>query len=218
MKLYGTPPTRAVRPIWVLNELGLDCEIVTVDLMSGAHLEPDFLKVNPFGKVPVLADGDLVIAESVAISLYLAERYGAGTLLPSSLAARAEMQMWSYFLATEIEQPLWRVALHSAIYPEAERVPADIPLAQRDCRRMLAPLEQHLDGRQWLVGTQMSVVDLMAAYTLDWADEAELLPGFPRLKRFVDEMYARPAAPPTIKEAFAVFADGGTPGRYRHPR
>jgi glutathione S-transferase len=218
MKLYGTPPTRAVRPIWVLNELRLDCEIVPIDLMGGAHLGPEFLAINPFGKVPVLVDGDLVIAESVAIALYLAERYGDGRLAPANPSERAEMTMWSLFLATEIEQPLWRIALHTAIYPEAERVAADVPLARRDCRRMLAPLEERLAERDWLVGGRMSTVDLLAAYTLDWADEAELLQDMPALQRFVERMYARENAPPTIKEAFAVLADGRTPGRYRHLR
>ncbi|QYU68138.1 glutathione S-transferase [Leptolyngbya sp. 15MV] len=115
MKLYGLPPTRALRPIWLLNELELDCEIVPVDLPAGEHLRPEFLAINPLGKIPVLEDGDFRIAESAAISLYLAERYGGGRFIPADLEGRLRMQGWILFLVTEIEQPLWRMALHTFI-------------------------------------------------------------------------------------------------------
>ncbi len=74
MKLYGTPPTRAIRALWLINELALECENVMVKLTSGEHLSPQFLSLNPVGKVPVLVDGDLQLFESVAIALYLAEK------------------------------------------------------------------------------------------------------------------------------------------------
>ena len=75
MKLYGVPPTRALRPLWLLNELSLDHEAIPVNIPQGEHLQPEFL-ANPFRKVPVPVDGAVVVAESAAISLYLAERYG----------------------------------------------------------------------------------------------------------------------------------------------
>jgi glutathione S-transferase len=74
IKLYGTPPTRALRAVWLLNELGLDYELLPVDLMQGEHLQQDFLALNPAAKVPVLVDEDRVITESAAIQLYLAEK------------------------------------------------------------------------------------------------------------------------------------------------
>lgn len=215
MKLYGTPPTRALRPIWILNELDLDCELVPVNLPGGEHTEPPFLAINPLGKVPVLVDGDLVVAESAAISLYLAERYGGGRFLPTDIAERALMHQWLFFLVTEIEQPLWRIALHTAIYPEGQRQPADIPLAKADCLRMLAPLDHHMKDRTFLVGGAPTVADFIAAYTLDWADEAEMLEGFPHLSAFVERMYQRTAAPPTIKEGFAALHAGRVAGRRR---
>ncbi len=171
MKLYGTPPTRATRPIWLLNELDIDCEIVPLDVMAGEHQGPQFLAVNPFGKVPALVDGDLALAESLAIMMHLAEAHGGARFLPTDPVERARMHQWNLFLVTEIEQPLWRMALHSAVYPEAERIPGEIPLARRDCLRMLAPLEAHLEGRDHMVGSELTVADFNAAYTLDWADE-----------------------------------------------
>lgn len=215
MKLYGIPPTRALRPIWILNELRLDCEIVPVDIPAGEHHGAAFRALNPFGKVPVLVDGDVRIAESAAISLYLAERYGRGRFIPDDVGMRAEMYQWLFFLVTEIEQPLWRDALHSAIYPEHERRPEEIALAHRDCRRMLDPLEAHLTGRDWFVGTSPTVADFVGAFTLDWARERGLLDGSPASSTFLARMYERETAPPTIDEGFAVLGAGGIPGRYR---
>jgi glutathione S-transferase len=207
MKLYGTPPTRAIRALWLLNELAIPCEIVEVDLPAGEHRSPEFLAINPAGKVPVLVDGDVVITESVAIALYLAEKHRHANLIPEDLAERAEMYRWLFFLATEIEQPLWRIALHTAIYPEAERVAADVPCASRDCRQMLEVVEKHMEGRTFIAGDRLTVADFIAAYTLDWAGEAKLLEGLPVLRAYVDRMYARPTAPPTIEAAFAALRE-----------
>ena len=215
MKLYGIPPTRALRPIWLLNELGLDCEIVPVDIPAGEHRGAEFRAINRFGKVPVLVDGDLRVAESAAISLYLAERYGGERFIPGDIAQRALMYQWIFFLVTEIEQPLWRIALHSVIYPEAERRPEEIALARRDCREMLERLDERMTGRDWFVGSQPSVADFIAAFTLDWADEAGLLDRSPALKAFVERMYARDKAPPVIREAFEALHAGRLPGRFR---
>src|SRR5262249_38873228 len=74
MKLYGFGPTRSLRALWGLKELDADFEFVPVNLVAGEHKHPDFLRLNPAGKVPVLVDGDFVLTESAAIVLYLAEK------------------------------------------------------------------------------------------------------------------------------------------------
>ena len=188
MKLYGTPPTRALRVQWLLNELGVECEVVDLNPMDPS---PELLKLNPAGKLPVLVDGDVVLTESAAI--------------PADLADRAQMYRWIFFLVTEIEQPLWRIALNTQIYPEENRVPADIDNATRDCKKMVAVFEQHMADRDYVAGNRLSVADFIAAYTLDWANEAKMLAEAPRLRSFVETMYARPTAPMTIKEGFAVL-------------
>jgi glutathione S-transferase len=205
MKLYGIPPTRALRAIWLINELGYDCEIIPVDLSVGEHQKEPFLTINPAGKVPVLVDGDVVVSESIAIQYYLAEKDPQQRFIPQSLKDRAEMHRWNFFLATDIEQPLWRIALNTAIYPEERRVAADIPNATRDCKAMLAVLEAHMQGRDFLAGDRLSVADFNAAYTLDWADEAGMLDDCPRLREWLKGMYARPAAPVTIEEGFKAL-------------
>ena len=200
MKLYGTPPTRAIRVLWLLNELGVDCEVIGLNPMDPG---PEFLALNPAGKLPMLVDGDLVLTESAAIPLYLAEKYPEKGLIPTDLADRAQMYRWIFFLVTEIEQPLWRIALNTTIYPEENRVPADIENATRDCKKMAAVFEDHMTDRDFVAGDRLSVADFMAAYTLDWANEAKMLADAPRLRSYLATMYARPTAPMTIKQGFA---------------
>jgi glutathione S-transferase len=212
MKLYGFPPTRSVRVLWTLRELDVDFEFVNVDPSRGELRRPEFLAVNPAGKLPVLVDGDFVLTESVAIVLYLAEKYPEKGLLPAGLRARAEVNRWLLFCATELEQPLWRITRHRLLYPPEKRLAAEIPIARQDFLDMAAVLERHMEGRQFLVGDKATVADFVAAYTLDMAsvmDELELLGGLPRLRAFMERMYERPKAPPRIAQAFASLRQPG---------
>jgi glutathione S-transferase len=110
------------------------------------------------------------------------------------------------FAATELEQPLWRIARHTALYPEDMRLPAELPIARQDFADMAAVLETHMKDRQFVVGDQVTVADFVMAYTLDWANEARLLGEFPFLLAYLECMYARPNAPPRIAQALANIA------------
>jgi glutathione S-transferase len=202
--VYGVLPTRVLRVFWLLNELGLEYEWIPTAPFSEETRSPAFRALSPTGKVPVLVDGDVVLTESSAIQLYLAEKYPAARLIPEDIAERAQMYRWIFFLVTEIEQPLWRIARNSVIYPEEKRLPADIATATQECKAMAAVLERHMQGREYLVGDRLSVADLNAAYTLDWAREADLLGDAPVLCAYVERMYARTQAPPTIESVFAA--------------
>jgi len=201
MKLYGAPPTRALRVIWLLNELGLEYEMLPVDLLQGENEQQPFLTLNPAGKVPVLVDGSLVLTESAAIQLYLADKNPQAGFIPEAVEDRAQMYRWIFFLVTEIEQPLWRIARHTFLYPEEKRLPQDVDLARQECVEMVAVLERHMEKREFMVGDRLSVADFNAAYTLDWANEEKMLDGTPRLREYLKSMYARSTAPPTIAEA-----------------
>ena len=87
IKLYEFGPTRSIRVRWTLQELGVDFEPIRINLLAGEHQRPEFLKINPAGKIPVLVDGDLVLTESVAIVLYLADKYSHKGLIPSGSRA-----------------------------------------------------------------------------------------------------------------------------------
>lgn len=203
MKLYGFGPTRSLRALWGLNELGADFEFVPVKLPAGEHRRPEFLKLNPAGKLPVLVDGDNVVTESAAIVLYLAEKYPEKKLLPADIKQRSQVYRWIMFAMTELEQPLWRIAKHTFILPEDKRLPQDVALARGDFTAMARVLDAHMEGRQFIVGDRITAADCVTAYLMDWANENKLIDGFPNLRAYLDRMYARGTAPQRIAEAFA---------------
>jgi glutathione S-transferase len=195
-------PRDSLRALWGLKELDADFEFIPVNLLAGEHKHPDFLRLNPAGKVPVLVDGDIVIPESAAIVLYLADKYGEKGLLPANLEERAQAYRWIMFAVTELEQPLWRISKHTALYPEDKRLPADIALAGEEFLAMAAVLDSHLEGRRFIVGDSVTVADCVTAYLVDWANEFHLIDNFARLRAYLERMYARPTAPQRIAEAF----------------
>ncbi|MGY4729379.1 glutathione S-transferase family protein [Burkholderia pyrrocinia] len=201
MKLYGFAGTRSQRALWGLKELDADFEFVSVNLLAGEHKRPEFLRINPAGKVPVLVDGDRVIPESAAIVLYLADKYPEKALLPIDPALRAQAYRWVMFAVTELEQPLWRITRHTFLYPPEKRSPADIELAREDFATMAAILDKHLEGREFIVGDTLTVADCVTAYLVDWASECNLIEPFPQLRSYLDRLYARPKAPQRIAEA-----------------
>jgi glutathione S-transferase len=202
MKLYEFPPTRSIRVRWTLQELGVPFESQLVRIPAGEHRTREFLQLNPAGKLPVLVDGELVLNESVAIALYLAEKYPEKGLFPTALRERAEAYRWLLFAATDLEQPLWRIARNRVVYPEAQRVAADIPNATREAKEAATIVDAHLQGRTFMVGERVSVVDFVMAYTLDWAELAGCLEGCTHAAAYLQRMYARPKAALRITEAF----------------
>jgi glutathione S-transferase len=205
LKLYEFPPTRSIRVRWTLQEMQLDFESILVDLPAREHHAAEFLKINPAAKVPVLVDGNLVLIESVAIVLYLADKYPEKGFTPANVEDRGRMTQWLLFAATELEQPLWRIARHTRLYPPARRIAAEIPNARQDFQEMASVLDAHMQDRQFVVGDSASVADFVVAYTLDWADEIELLEPFPRLRAYFESMYARPRAATRIARAMEAI-------------
>ena len=200
MKLYEFGPTRSIRVRWTLQEMGVPFEAITVNMFANENRSPEFLKINPSGKLPALVDGDVVLTESVAIALYLAEKYSDKNLMPKDLAERAQVYRWLLFTTTELEQPLWRIARHTNLYPKDKRLPAEVELARSDFVPMAQVLEDHMRGRKFVATENVTVADFVLAYTLDWAKLVNLLGDFPVLEAYMEAM--RPNAPMRIKQAF----------------
>lgn len=193
MKVYGCPRTRSTRVTWALEEAGAAYEFVRVDLARGDARQPDFLAVNPGGKVPALVDGDLVLTESCAIVTYIGERYPASGLVPPAPADRAHCFQWMAFVISELEQPLWTLAKHRFALPEHLRLAAIAPTAQWEFARAAAVLAQHLQARDYLVGGELTGADILAAQTLGWARAYEVPLGSPVLEAYADRLLDRPA-------------------------
>lgn len=203
MKLYGFAATRSLRALWALNEVGAEFEFLPVNLLAGEQHRPEFLRINPAGKVPVLVDGDMVLTESAAIVIYLAEKYPDKGLLPADRKQLAQAFRWVMFAMTELEQPLWRITRHSWLYPEDKRLPEEIPRASEEFIAMAAILDKHMEGRQFIVGDSITIADCVTAYLMDWANEYHLIDQHSQLRAYLNRMYARPTAPLRIAEAFA---------------
>lgn len=210
MKLYEFGPTRSTRVRWILQELGVDFEAVSVDIARGELRSGEFLELNPAAKLPVLVDGDFVLTESAAIVLYLAEKFPDRGFVPTDPRVRADFYRWISFAVTELEQPVWRIAKHTAILPDADRIPADVELARRDFLPMAAVLEDHMKGRTYIVADRVTAADFIIAYTLDMASvtRLNLLGQCPALRAYMEHMYARPRAPLRIVEAFRALRSG----------
>ena len=203
MKLFEFAPTRSIRARWTLQELGVAFEAVTVNLLAGEHRHPEFLAINPAGKIPVLIDGDMVLTESIAIVVYLAEKFPDRGFIPADLGARAQAMRWLLFATTELEQPLWRITRHTVLYPEEKRLPGEAALAREDFAAMAKVLDRHMEEKEFVVGATVTVADFVLAYTLDWAQLLGLLDGLPRLEGYIERMYERPRAPMRIQDAWA---------------
>jgi glutathione S-transferase len=142
-----------------LSLLGLKADLVDVDLRSGAHKQPDFLKLNSLGQVPVLEDGNDVIADSNAILVYLARKYGGEQWLPSDPLQAAQIQRWLSVAAGQIASGPARARLITVF---GARYNADETIA--NAHALLKVVEAELHGREWLVGERPTIADV-AAYT-----------------------------------------------------
>ncbi len=157
--LYHHPYTRAATAVWMLEEVGVPYELRPIDFMKGAHKAPEVLALNPMGKLPILTDGDAVVTESAAIGLYLADRYAYGRLAPKvDDPARATYLRWSLFAPSVIEpgsmahQAGWEFKASQAGWGAYDT--------------MLTAMESAIAGRDFLLGADFSMADVIFGGTL----------------------------------------------------
>jgi glutathione S-transferase len=192
IRLHGTPKSRTLRCIWAAEEAGLPYEIVPVDAMRGAK-SAEHLRVNPNGKVPAMEDGALVLFESLAINLHLAAKAGP-PLMPGGDDASRVLQ-WTLWAATEVEPAAMQWAYNSYIRPPAERDPGQAAAGKAGLDARLDVLEEHLKGRDFLLGPVFTIADCNLAGVLygAWANNYDW-GGHVRVKAWMDRCMSRPAA------------------------
>jgi glutathione S-transferase len=195
IELYGIAQSRAFRPLWLLHELALPFTHHPLDFRDPSIREAPYSGLNPNGRVPTLVDGDLVLYESMAINLYLARRYGAKAgLWPSTVEAEGQTFQWSFWVMTEVEQPLLTVLMHSRVLDESKRDPAKVSRNRGLLTTPFAILDRALTGRDYLVADRFTVADLNVAAVLAWCKPARLpLQDTPQLAAWLDRCLARPA-------------------------
>jgi len=180
LKLYGGARSRASIIQWYLEELEVPYEFVLLDMQAGEHLQPDFLKINPIGKVPAIVDGDLQLWESGAILLYLTEKYGKTTY---SLEEKAIFSQWVLFANS---------SLGTGIFIEANR--------EREMPRLLTPLNELFAQQPFLVGNDFTVADVAVGSILCYIPmmlKVDLSP-YPAVLKYMQTISERPAFQKTI--------------------
>lgn len=146
LKLYGGEFSRASIVQWYLEELQVTYEFVRLDMKAGEHRQPEFLAVNPMGKVPAIAEAEFRLWESGAILLYLAEKHDQ---LPNTPEERAKIYQWVLFGNSTLAQ---------GFFIEANR--------EREMPRLLTPLNQHFKEQPFLMGQEFSVADVAVGSAL----------------------------------------------------
>ena len=204
LKIYGIAASRASRPLWVAHELALAYEHVPVNYQNGGTRTPEFLALNPNGHIPVVEDDGVVVWESMACALYLAEHYKGPdglNLAAQNKAESAEILRWTFWAMTECEKDALTILMHTLLMPADRRKPE---LAAEAVRRMVGPLrviEQHMagsgagaSGRAYLAGERFTVADIAVASVLAWLRPApELLAACPATDQWLTRCLARPA-------------------------
>jgi glutathione S-transferase len=187
--LHGTDQSRTMRVLWMLAELGLDFEHDPIGWDDPRLKSPEFLRLNPAGAIPTIEDDGFALAESLAINLYLAKRYGLGRLYPGTLEGEAQVWRWSLWAQGQVEPWVMRDSLLDGLRA------AMAPHVQPIIAAALATLEGALQDRSWLVGETFTVADLNVAAVLSPSRTAHLdLAPYPNIPGWLTRCYARPAA------------------------
>ena len=199
--------SRSQRVLWLLEELGLEYEIVRYQRDPKTMLAPPALRaIHPLGKSPVITDGDVTVAESGAIVEYLVERYGNGLLVPP--AGTADKRRWTYFMHYA-EGSAMTPLLMKLVFDRVESGPAPFfvkPVARAIAHKVKSmyiqpQIEQHLDYLEaelsqhlWFAGAEFSAADIQMSFPLEAAAARAGLDGRrPHLRAFLDRIHARPA-------------------------
>ncbi|OUC14393.1 MAG: glutathione S-transferase [Alkalinema sp. CACIAM 70d] len=185
LKLYGGARSRATIIHWYLEELGIPYEFVLLDMAAGAHHAPDFLAINPFGKVPAIEDGDFKLWESGAILLYLAEKYGGGF---SSIEEKSIANQWILFANS---------TLATGVFIEASR--------EKEMPRLMGGLNTLLEKQSYIQGDQFSVSDVAVGSLLSYIPMMLKLDlsGYPAVVQYMQRLAERSA----FQRAFSARPD-----------
>lgn len=210
LKVYGTPGSRAARTLWVCRELGLQYEHIPTHFADGGTQSPEFLAINPAGRVPAIDDDGFRLAESMAINIYLAKKHGS-ELAPKSLEDEARMLQWTFWAMTEVEKPLLTVLMQRLELPPGseiekyfrERSPKDPAAEQAALKTLEHPmsvLNGHLANRDYLLGSSFTLADLNVASVLSFGAAAKYdFSRYPNVQQWLGRCMSRPAARPPKK-------------------
>jgi glutathione S-transferase len=208
LRIYGIARTRAFRALWVAEELDVPFDHLPIEIGATGARAPEFAALNPNGRLPFIVDGDFVLFESLAITLYLAKTYSTGKFYPGSPHGEALAWQWSFWAISEVDRGVNIWSLHAVRLPPAER---DAALREEALKVVAAPfkvLDAALAEKPYLLGGEFTVADLNVAAVISRAVDMDLS-AVPNLKAWLTRCLERPAARAAL--ALKDEADRATP-------
>ncbi len=193
IQIYGSPKSSAGRCFLMLEECGLNYQVMPLDMGKKEHKAEHFLKLNPNGKVPCIVDDGFVLWESAAIVQYLAQKYKP-EMLGTSLKDKAMVQQWSFWTMTEAQPPLVDILIQKVFMPADKRDHALIERCEKKLPNLFVVLENELKNKKFLVGETYSVADVMVASATNLALSLGIdFSQYPNIKSWMAEISSRPA-------------------------
>ena len=205
-------PHPRVPGVWMANELGLDYEHLPIEIGATGARSPEFLAINPNGRLPFIVDNGFVLFESLAITLYLAKKHSNRKLYPGTLEDEASAWQWSLWAVTEVDRGVNIWSLHAVRLPPAER---DAVKRNGALKVLVAPfkvLDVAVAKQKYLLGNDFTVADLNVAAVISRAVDMDLS-AIPNLKAWLTRCLERPAA----RKALALKAKADNERWRRRP-
>jgi glutathione S-transferase len=202
LSIYGVARTRAFRVIWVCKEIGLAYDHVPIETGPAGARKPDYLAVNPNGRLPAIDDDGFILWESLAITMYLAKKHATGSLYPATLQGEAKTWQWSLWALNEVDRAVNIWSLHAVRLPPEERDAERREDASKILAAPLRILDAALADRPHLLGDAFGVIDLNVSAVISRAVDMDLS-ATPHLHDWLHRCLERPAA----REARRLRAD-----------
>jgi glutathione S-transferase len=199
LRIYGVARTRAFRALWIAKELGLDYEHIPIDIGDAGARSPEYLAINPNGRLPAIDDGGFGLWESLAITLYLAKKHGR--FYPTTLEGEAKAWQWTLWSLQEVDRGVNIWSLHAVRLPPEDRDPQRRAEALKVLEAPFKVLDGALAGQAYLLGDDFTVADLNVAAVISRAIDMDLS-ATPRIGDWLKRCLERPAA----REARALRA------------
>jgi glutathione S-transferase len=193
LRIYGLARTRAFRALWIAKELGLDYEHIPMEIGDAGARKPEYLALNPNGRLPAIDDNGFVLWESLAITLYLAKKHATGTLYPVTLEGEANAWKWSLWAVQEVDRGVNIWSLHAVRLPPEDRDPQRLAEALKVIEPPFRVLDGALARTPYLLGDDFTVADLNVAAVISRAIDMDLS-AKPHLAGWLKRCLERPAA------------------------
>jgi len=185
--LFHNPQSRSAGVRILLEELNADYELRVLDLKAGENRKPDYLAINPMGKIPAIKHGDVLVTEQAAVYMYLAELYPEARLSPAiGDPLRGPYLRWMVFYGSCFEPALVDLSL--------KREPAPLGTSPYgDFETVLGTVKKQLSQGPWFLGETFTAADILWGMALTWATGFKLVPELPEFKDYIARFNARPA-------------------------